>query len=209
MLIYNFLFYFFAITLVMSAFGVVRSKNPVYGILWLILAFFNAAGLFLLLGAEFIAMVTIIVYVGAVLVLFLFVIMTINIDITSIKKEKSKLLGLGIFISLILFLDLCIVFGKSINQSNILIAEPLIKINKISDISNTHAIGVVLYTEYAYPFIISGLVLFLAMIGSISLSMIKKSESKKQNISEQVSRSRDDSIEIVRAQFHKGIKNDN
>ena len=203
MIIYSLFFYVFAFLLVISSLVVVSVKSPVHSVLWLIFAFFNAAGLFILLGAEFLAMVLVIVYVGAVAVLFLFVVMMLNINFVKLKEGFHKQLPICILIALILLIDLFLVMTKStyITQ-NTAVALPL---TDFAGLSNTHAIGSVLYTKFMPVFLISGLILFVAMISAIILTHRKRANVRKQDASKQFRRSVSDSMEVVKVEVGKGV----
>ncbi|AIL65953.1 NADH-quinone oxidoreductase subunit J [Rickettsiales bacterium Ac37b] len=198
------LFYAFSIVTIVAAIMVISMRNPVHSVLSLIVSFFAASGLFILVGAEFIAMVLVIVYVGAVAVLFLFVIMMLDIDIVELRKGFLKHLPFVILVSLIIFVDLYLVIMQSVyNMQGVNnIAFP---IPDLSQISNTHAIGKILYTNYFYPFQIAGLILFIAMISCIVLTLRYKHGIRKQNIMQQISRKRSDSIELVKIKLGTGI----
>jgi NADH-quinone oxidoreductase subunit J len=204
MLLQPFLFYIFAALTVLSAVLVISVKNPVHSVLFLIFAFFNAAGIFILLGAEFLAMILVIVYVGAVAVLFLFVVLMLDINMTAMRQGFLKYLPLGIVIIAFLFAELFLIikYSLAINMEQLSAALPILA-NK--EVTNTHAIGNVLYTNYLYPFEISGLVLLVAMIGSIVLTLRHRQGVRKQNISRQVARNRSDCIEIVTVKTGAGI----
>lgn len=201
------LFYGFSIITVVAAIMVISMRNPVHSVLSLIVSFFAASGLFILIGAEFIAMMLVIVYVGAVAVLFLFVIMMLNIDIVELRKGFLKHLPFAILISVIIFIDLYLIITQSISNTQRVrnIAFP---IPDLAQMSNTHAIGKILYTDYFYPFQIAGLILFIAMIGCIVLTLRYKQGIRKQNIAHQISRKRSDSIELVQIKLGAGIDND-
>ncbi len=202
MLIANLLFYVLSFVLVFSALVVITVKNPVHSVLFLILAFFNSAGLFLMLGAEFISMLMVIVYVGAVAVLFLFVVMMLDIDFESINRGFVRHLPLCILISAVMLAELVMVIQVSLDinsvKSELSAAIP-------SGITNTEAIGRVLYTDYIYPFQISGIILLVAMIGAIVLTLRTRVGVKKQIISKQISRTRKDGVELVKVQSKKGV----
>ena len=195
------LFFLFSTILVLSSFVVVLKQNMVNSAMFLILAFFNASGLFLLIGAEFIAMLLIVVYVGAIAVLFLFVVMMLNTDqeiILQIDRKKPFLALIGIVLFIEIFL--CIEF------SSIGSYQPKIAYAINQGISNTHNIGNVLYTDFIIPFQIVGLILFVAMIGAIVLTLqAKNSLAKKQNICNQVFRYKKDSLEVVKVASGSGI----
>jgi NADH-quinone oxidoreductase subunit J len=206
MIVLGLIFYIFAIVMIVSALTVVLVKNPVYSVLCLILCFFSASGIFMILGAEFIAMVMIIVYVGAVAVLFLFVVMMLNINFVKLKDGFQRYLPLCLIIASVLFIDLYLVINSSVNQPNVLFAKPAIAIPSDKDITNTHAIGSVLYTEYFYPFQISGIILLVAMIGSIVLTHRVRENVKKQNIADQLARKREACMELVTPESGMGVK---
>ncbi len=201
-----FLFYMFASVLLISACGVVFSRNPLYSALFLIMAFFNAAGLFLLAGAEFLSMILIIVYVGAVAVLFLFVVMMLDI-----QKEKSKetpfnsYIGLASMLAAIFGIELVFVAYQWLHSPK---AGDLVAFSISLKTSNTEAIGELLYTHYFYVFQIAGLILLVAMVGAIILAFdpsLKKNK-KRQNINEQLVHNKKNSLKIVKVGFHKGIE---
>jgi NADH-quinone oxidoreductase subunit J len=181
-------FYVFAAILIASAVMVVTSRNPVHSVLYLILAFFNAAALFLLAGAEFLAMILVIVYVGAVAVLFLFVVMMLDIDFARLREGFQRYLPIGGIIGGILFLELLFVFGSWQFADD---AEGL-RLNAVpadATLTNTQAIGRILYTDYIFLFQASGLILLVAMIGAIVLTLReKRADSRRQNIAVQVAR---------------------
>ncbi|MBI0538295.1 NADH-quinone oxidoreductase subunit J [Roseomonas sp. KE2513] len=178
-------FYAFAAVLIASAVMVVTSRNPVHSVLYLILAFFNAAALFLIAGAEFLAMILVIVYVGAVAVLFLFVVMMLDIDFVRLRQGFQRYAPIGAVIGGILFLELVFVLGawQSSGQA------PELRLNAMpADVQNTVAIGRVLYTDYVFLFQGAGLVLLVSMIGAIVLTHRDRVQSKRQNIEAQVTR---------------------
>ena len=202
------LFLIFSIVLIFSSLMVIVSNNPVYSVLYLIFSFFNAAVIFLLSNAEFLAMTLIIVYVGAVAVLFLFVVMMLNVA----QQKKSWFIGkksthipFGLFVSVIIFLELLVVIGGWKYKENIMSSSTLF-INK--DISNTHSIGMVMYTDYILYFQISGIILLLSMIGAIVLTYQKRENIKKQSYINQISREKTSSIELKNVEFEKGVKID-
>jgi len=198
------LFYLFSAILICSALVVVSTKNTIYSVMFLILAFFNAAGLFVLLGAEFLAMLLVIVYVGAIAVLFLFVVMMLNIDQNpQIKEGINKYKYLVILISGILFIEIILIIQSStmLFGSHSSASLPIVQ-----KISNTKAIGDVLYTKFIYPFQLSGLILFVAMIGAIALTLRDQDRFiKKQNIGEQIARTKSSSFELVKVENGAGI----
>ncbi len=204
MIVASLSFYLFAIIAVVSALTVIFQRNPVHSVLWLILTFFNAAGLFVLLGAEFVAMILVVVYVGAVAVLFLFVVMMLDINITVLREGFLKYLPVGLLVGLILLAELAVVFSGWVMAPG---AESLrlAPTPDISAVSNTEALGSILYTDYAYLFQASGLVLLVAMIGSIVLTLRRRPGVRKQKISEQVKRSPKNSVTLVQVPTGKGL----
>ncbi|MDK9694934.1 MAG: NADH-quinone oxidoreductase subunit J [Siculibacillus sp.] len=195
-------FYLFAAVTVGSAFMVISARNPVHSVLFLILAFFNAAGLFVLMGAEFLAMLLVIVYVGAVAVLFLFVVMMLDVDFTELREGYLQYLPIGSVIGLILLAELLMVVGGWAIDPG-LVGKGAVPY--VAGAGNVQAIGEVLYTKYVYFFQGAGLVLLVAMIGAIVLTLRHKPFVKRQNISEQVARGPATSVEIVRMESGKGM----
>jgi NADH-quinone oxidoreductase subunit J len=199
MTIAGFFFYLFSIVVVASGLMVITARNPVHSVLFLILAFFNAAGLFVLLGAEFLAMILVIVYVGAVAVLFLFVVMTLDIDFSELQSGSARYLPIGLAIGLILLTELVFVVGS------FAVAPGAIRPIPAGQVTNAAAIGRVLYTKYAYYFELSGAVLLVAMIGTIVLTLRHRRDAKRQDAAQQVARRREDAIEVVTVETGKGI----
>ncbi len=199
MTIAGFFFYLFSIVLLGSGAMVITARNPVHSVLFLILAFFNAAGLFVLLGAEFLAMILVIVYVGAVAVLFLFVVMTLDVDFSQLRAGTRRYLAMGLGIGLILLAELVLMVGT------FAVAPGAIQPIPPEQVTNTAAIGRVLYTKYVYFFELSGGVLLVAMIGTIVLTLRHRVGAKRQDVAEQVGRRRQDAIEVVKVQTGKGI----
>jgi NADH-quinone oxidoreductase subunit J len=197
-----FFFYLFATVCVGAGFMVIAAKNPVHAVLFLILAFFNAAGLFLLLGAEFLAMILIVVYVGAVMVLFLFVVMMLDVDFAELRAGFSKYLPIGAVVGLLLLVELILILGAWATAPEIVAQAPT---PPVSDIGNTEALGLVLYTRYVYLFEAAGLILLVAMIGAIVLTLHHKRDVKRQNIGRQVSRTRAESVELVEVKTGRGL----
>ena len=191
----NFFFILFSTITILSSLAVISSRNPVHSVLFLILAFVNSAGIFVLAGAEFLAMILLIVYVGAVAVLFLFVVMMLNVGLDEIKIQAKKYLISGGLVGGILLLELIFSFS---NLDNIYKRSDASFNDK--DITNTHAIGKVLYTDYFFMFQISGCILLVAMIGAIVLTLRKREGVRRQNISEQLKRNKENSIEIIRVE---------
>jgi NADH-quinone oxidoreductase subunit J len=186
-------FYLFAAVLIACAVMVIAAKNPVHSVLFLILAFFNAAGLFVLLGAEFLAMILIVVYVGAVAVLFLFVVMMLDVDFADLKRGSLQYLPFGVLIGVILVAELVMVGSVWVlkpGASAIPHAAP-------AGVSNTEALGRVLYTDYVYYFQIAGLVLLVAMIGAIVLTLRHRPGVRRQVISQQNARTAAMAVDMV------------
>jgi NADH-quinone oxidoreductase subunit J len=197
-------FYLFAAITVASGVMVVSSRNPVYSVLWLILAFFNAAGLFLLLGAEFLAMVLVIVYVGAVAVLFLFVVMLLDINYLRLREGFMQYLPVGFLVGAILVVELLMVYGgwKFADQAPLSVAS---RTPDPTAISNTDALGRLLYTDYAFLFQAAGLILLVAMIGTIMLTHRTRTGVRKQVIAKQNARTKETSVEIRKVTSGGGI----
>lgn len=187
----NIFFLLFASIIILSSIAVISSRNPVHSVLFLILAFVNSAGIFLLAGAEFLAMILLIVYVGAVAVLFLFVVMMLNISIDTIKTQARKYFFSGGLVGLILLLELIFSFANLDNITKV-------NSNTFIDQSNTHNIGNVLYTDYFFTFQLSGCILLVAMVGAIVLTLRRREGVLRQDISKQILRKKEDSIKIVK-----------
>ena len=198
------MFYVFSFMVLMSAVMVISSKNPVHSVLFLILAFFNAAGLFVLIGAEYIAMTLVIVYVGAVAVLFLFVVMMLDINYAELRQGFISYLPVGVSVALVLLVELTMAFYAGIlaNEQKAPALQPIPDATKVT---NTHAIGQVLYTDYIFLFQLSGLVLLVAMIGAIVLTLRSRPGVRRQNIGKQVSRTREESISVVQVKSGEGV----
>ena len=191
-------FYLFAGVMLTSGLMVVVSRNPVYSVLFLILAFFNAAGMFVLIGAEFLAMLLVVVYVGAVAVLFLFVVMMLDINFAEMRAGFQKYLPLGLVVGGILVFELVtVMYGDAFSNTS----SPV-----TSDIANTTQLGGVLYTKYAFLFQIAGLILLVAMIGAISLTARKRVGVRRQSIAGQINRRAEDVLEVVTIQSGKTQK---
>ena len=200
----GFFFYLFALITVMSGLMVITVRNPVHAVLFLILAFFNAAGLFVLLGAEFLAMILVIVYVGAVAVLFLFVVMMLDVDFAELRAGFTKFLPVGGLVGAILLGELLLaVSAWTISpQAASQIRE---RIPSTATTTNTEAIGQVLYTKYVFFFELSGLILLIAMIGAIVLTLRHRVGVRRQSIAVQVARDPHLAIEIKKVETGKGI----
>jgi NADH-quinone oxidoreductase subunit J len=191
-------FYLFAALILAAGFMVIAAKNPVHAVLFLILAFFNAAGLFVLLGAEFLAMILVVVYVGAVAVLFLFVIMMLDVDFAELRAGFIKHAPLGALVGIVLLIELVLVVGFMVIKPGTLAAPSAPIPTPGSGITNTEAIGRVLYTKYVYYFQGAGLILLVAMIGAIVLTLRHKEGVKRQSIAAQVARGPKTAIEVVK-----------
>ena len=195
-------FYLFACVLVASAFMVIASRNPVHSVLYLILAFVNAAGLFVMMGAEFLAMILVVVYVGAVAVLFLFVVMMLDVDFAELKQGVLQYLPIGMVIGGIFLAEILLVVGTwaIAPETKGAITAPI-----PADVTNTEAIGLVLYTKYVYFFQISGLILLVAMIGAIVLTLRHKERVKRQSIADQVGRTPAMAMKVVKVKTGQGL----
>jgi NADH-quinone oxidoreductase subunit J len=197
-------FYLFAGLCVASAFMVIAARNPVHSVLYLILAFVNAAGLFVIMGAEFLAMILVVVYVGAVAVLFLFVVMMLDVDFAELRQGFLNYLPVGALVGVVFLVELLLVVGAWVIGPGApkAITAPI----PPADVySNTEALGLVLYTRYVYFFQIAGVVLLVAMIGAIVLTLRHKPNVKRQNIAEQVGRTREASVELRQVRPGQGI----
>ncbi len=187
-------FYVFSIILLVSAFMVIVARNPVHSVFFLILAFFNAAGLFVLLGAEFLAMILVIVYVGAVAVLFLFVVMMLDIDFAELKRGAQQYVVVGAGVGIVLLLEL---MGSAMLWKFAPAAPGALAHPTPAGVSNTEAIGRILYTDYIYYFQIAGLVLLVAMIGAIVLTLRHRPGVRRQNIGKQNARTMGEAMTVV------------
>jgi len=195
-------FYVLAATAILSAFAVISARNPVHSVLFLILTFFTSAGLFVLLGAEFLAMLLIVVYVGAVAVLFLFVVMMLDVDFTELKQGFLSYMPVGALVALALLGELGLVASAAMSADGAPIAlTPAVP----GDVTNAEAIGQVLYTDYLLVFQMAGLVLFVAMIGAIVLTLRHRPGVKKQDIAAQVGRKRSEGVELKDIRPGQGI----
>ena len=192
-------FYLFAAVTVMSGLLVIVARNPVHAVLWLILAFFNAAGLFVLLGAEFLAMILVVVYVGAVAVLFLFVVMMLDVDFASLRAGFIRHASVGALVGLVLLVELLLVLTSRLIGGVSIVANKAAKGPVIIDptITNTEAIGRLLYTQYVYFFQAAGLILLVAMIGAIVLTLRHKEGVRRQSIAAQNARTPAAAIDVV------------
>ncbi|MEE2722535.1 MAG: NADH-quinone oxidoreductase subunit J [Pseudomonadota bacterium] len=197
-------FYAFSAVTIAAAVMVISARNPVHSVLFLILAFFNAAGLFVLMGAEFIAMILVIVYVGAVAVLFLFVVMMLDINFVELRQGFLQYLPIGALIGLVLMAELVLILGSWVVAPDT-VSRAAAPTPAASEVTNTHAIGQVLYTDYVYLFQTAGLILLIAMIGAIVLTLRSRDGVKRQKISDQVARTREESVEIHRIEPGSGV----
>ncbi len=204
MIVQALVFYLFAFVAIASGVMVISSRNPVHSVLFLILAFFNAAGLFVLMGAEFLAMILVVVYVGAVAVLFLFVVMMLDINFVRLREGFLQYLPLGGLIGLVLLFELAFVGGTWVfaDGHGAALALPMAA---PGDVTNTAAIGNVIYTKYAYLFQAAGLILLVAMIGAIVLTLRRRPGVRRQKIYDQVSRRREDAVEIKKVPTGSGV----
>ena len=202
-------FYFFSIVAIISAIFVIVSRNTVHAVFFLILDFISIACLFIMIGAEFLGMMMLIVYVGAVAVLFLFVVMLMNVTEQKLSwfrgSKKTGHIPTGLIVGSVILLELIVVVGGW-KYRNTFSETKFLSFNE--DFSNTHLIGNVMYTEYIHLFQISGIILLLSMIGAIVLTYRKKEGVKKQNYFKQVTREREDSVELVDVEFDKGVGTD-
>ncbi len=209
MIAHTIFFYFFSIIAIISAVMVTASKNTVHSVFFLILDFISISCLFIMIGAEFLGMIMLIVYVGAVAVLFLFVVMMLNVAQQTnqwfLSKSSSRHIPIGLIISAIIFFELIIVIGgwkykpDLFNQTSIIINN---------DITNTHSLGQVLYTDYIHIFQISGMILLIAMIGAIVLTYRQREGVKKQSYIKQITRERSEGVEVLEVETNKGVKID-
>ncbi|HRQ61544.1 MAG TPA: NADH-quinone oxidoreductase subunit J [Alphaproteobacteria bacterium] len=189
-------FYLFAGILTLSGLCVITARNPVHAVLFLILAFFNASGLFVLLGAEFIALILVIVYVGAVAVLFLFVVMMLDISFGELRKGAMQYVPFGLGIAAVLLMEFVFLYSVWAYAPNV-IENRAAPLEAFGDVTNTEALGGILYTDYVLPFQISGLVLLVAMIGAIVLTHRQRPGVRRQKVGQQYARTRDQAVEIV------------
>ncbi len=203
MIVYSLTFYLFSSIAVLSALMVISAKNPVHSVLFLILSFVNASGLFVLLGAEFLAMILVVVYVGAVAVLFLFVVMMLDINYIKLREGFLQYLPFGALLGIVLVIELGILYLTDIS-SNINSSEEALE-PRIYEIENTKMIGEILYTKYFYLFQICGIILLVAMIGSITLTLRDKGGVKRQNIDNQNSVNALNAIDKKKVKLGEGI----
>jgi NADH-quinone oxidoreductase subunit J len=203
MIVQAILFYLFAAVAIASGVLVVSARNPVHSVLFLILAFFNAAGLFILIGAEFLAMILVIVYVGAVAVLFLFVVMMLNIDFLELRSGFVGYLPVGALVGLILLAELILVGGSWLAAPG----APSLGVASATGgiaLTNTRALGDILYTRYLFAFQVAGLILLVAMVGAIVLTLRYRADVRRQSVSAQLARTRAQSVEVVKVPVGSG-----
>jgi NADH-quinone oxidoreductase subunit J len=198
MIVHALAFYLFSIVMIASAVMVILSRNPVHSVLFLILCFFNAAGLFLLIGAEFVAMILVIVYVGAVAVLFLFVVMMLDIDFAELRGQVMNHLPVGLLVGVILIAELLVAFGAW--SGNALAPVPTAE-----GVSNTEALGRIIYTDFVYLFQAAGIVLLIAMIGAIVLTLRSRAGVRRQSVARQVSRPREEVVAVRKVPTRGGV----
>ena len=210
MIIHSIFFYIFSLIAIIAAIMVTVSKNTVHSVFFLILDFISISCLFIMIGAEFLGMIMLIVYVGAVAVLFLFVVMMFNVaqhkNELFVKAENSNHIPIGLIVSIIIFFELIIVIGGWKYKPQVVESFSTVGINLTN--SNTHSIGQVLYTDYIHLFQLSGMILLVAMIGAIVLTFRKRSGVKKQSYFKQISRERYEGVELVEVESNKGVKID-
>ena len=192
-------FYLLSAVAVAAAFMVVASRNPVHSVMYLILTFFSVAGLFILMGAEFLALLLILVYVGAVAVLFLFVVMMLDVDFVELKQGFLSYLPIGAVVAIVLFLEMVLVGGAY------MAGETRTVVERGAELSNLERFGAVLYTEYAGVFEAAGIVLLVAMIGAIVLTLRQREGVRKQNVMDQMARTREDGVELVDIEPGQGL----
>ncbi|MEM9045785.1 MAG: NADH-quinone oxidoreductase subunit J [Pseudomonadota bacterium] len=199
-----FAFYVFASVAVAAGLFVIVARNPVHSVLWLILTFFSSAGMMVLLGAEFVAMLLIIVYVGAVAVLFLFVVMMLDVDFAELKDGMAEYLPVGVLVGLVLLIEMGLVLGHWV-LADIAPDAREAAMPAPSDVGNTTALGQVIYDQYIYMFQTAGLVLLVAMIGAIVLTLRHRPNIKRQNILEQIYRTREEAVELKDVKPGQGV----
>lgn len=205
-MIQGLIFYVFAAVLVAAAAMVIAARNPVHSVLYLILAFFNAAALFVLIGAEFLAMMLVVVYVGAVAVLFLFVVMMLDINFAELRAGFLRYLPIGAAVGAVFAIELMIVVGNwALSPGAAQIARAVVPTPDRAQVPNTSALGRVIYTDYVLAFQVAGLVLLVAMIGAIVLTLRERAGVRRQSIARQIGRSRTDSVAVVKVKTGEGI----
>ena len=197
-------FYLFAAVAIAAGVMVISSRNPVHSVLFLILAFFNAAGLFILMGAEFLAMILVVVYVGAVAVLFLFVVMMLDINFVELRQGFLQYLPFGALVAVALLAELALVLGTWLvsPEAAALSRAPTPPSDQIT---NTHALGAVLYTDYIYLFQAAGIILLISMIGAIVLTLRQREGVRRQSVPRQIARRREEAVELKKVPTRTGI----
>lgn len=198
----TFLFYLFSTVLIAGSVGVILGRNPVHAVLFLILVFFNTAGLFLLLEAELLAFLLVIVYVGAVAVLFLFIVMILNINFQELRREMTRYVPIAGIVTLLLMGELFFVSQKDSDIISAIELNPLSKNTK----TNIHQLGEILYTDYVFVFQIAGIILLVAMIGAIVLTLRVREGKRRQSISAQTARTLEQTLQLCQVPFHQGVK---
>jgi len=191
----EFVFYLFAALTVLSALGVVGSRNPVHSVLSLVLAFFSTAGLFVLMGAEFLAAILVMVYMGAVAILFLFVVMMLDVDFAQLRRERVRYLPLGLAVGVVMLVELGLMLGH-----HHLVEPPVAAVA----VDNTLAIGQALFTRYIYPFEVASLILLVALVGAVALTHRERKRLHRQEISQQLARTREDAVELRKVASGEG-----
>ena len=204
MTVADYAFYAFAITAVTAGLLVTVSRNPVHSVLWLILAFLSAAGLFVLMGAEFAAMLLIIVYVGAVAVLFLFVVMMLDVDFAELKGEMARYMPLALLIGVVLLMQFGMAYGAWVQADGALAMRGAVK-PELSQVENTRALGLVIYDKYILLFQLAGLILLVAMIGAILLTLRHRRDIKRQNVLHQMWRDPAKAMELKDVKPGQGL----
>ncbi|MBF0146888.1 MAG: NADH-quinone oxidoreductase subunit J [Magnetococcales bacterium] len=195
MMVAEFVFYLFAALTVLSALGVVGSRNPVHSVLSLVLAFFSTAGLFVLMGAEFLAAILVMVYMGAVAILFLFVVMMLDVDFAQLRRERVRYLPLGLAVGVVMLVELGLMLGH-----HHLVEPPVAAVA----VDNTLAIGQALFTRYIYPFEVASLILLVALVGAVALTHRERKRLHRQEISQQLARTREDAVELRKVASGEG-----
>lgn len=202
MLAHAIIFYFFAFVTIISSIMVITTRNTVHAVFLLILDFVSVSCLFIMLGAEFLGMITLIVYVGAVAVLFLFVVMMINIDFAELKSDSLNYMPFGLLVGLVILVELGIMAVSWKYKPDFVVKNPM----TTTTASNTESIGLLIYTDYFFFFQLAGFILLVAMIGAIVLTFRRKNSLRRQDITKQVSREREDAVELIEVISSKGVK---
>lgn len=204
MTVVDFAFYVFAIMMVTAGLFTVVSRNPVHSVLWLILTFLSASGLFVLLGAEFVAMLLVIVYVGAVMVLFLFVVMMLDVDFSELKAGMARYMPFALLIATVLLMQMALAYGDWHTAEGVALAGSLAEIQG-TEVHNTAALGLVMYDDYLLLFQLAGLILLVSMIGAIVLTLRHRDDVKRQNVLEQMYRDPATSTELKDLKSGEGL----